>query len=204
MGSQKVDMNVVPLKIVLIFFLIFIVSCIDISISIKDIYKRIQEVAELWKINTKTYQYGYNGNEEGHPSNDISSVKLPDIEGRVRSLEKIFKSLHLSSNGCKNMLVCLLAKNQEKFSPMSQLVLDILKVDKTLVTQYELLYDFERRTHLNFSRNLSVRSKVMDNTVLYLNLLQGHCNSTVCDYNGEAMITEDRILAWKLNLMIII
>merc|ERR1712140_158648 len=194
--SQKVDMNVVPLKIVLIFFLIFIVSCIDISISIKDIYKGIQEVAELWKINTKTYQYGYNGNEEGHPSNDISSVTPPDIEGRVRSLEEIFKSLHLSSNGCKNMLVCLLAKNQEKFSPMSQLVLDLLKVDKTLVTQYEMLYDR--------------RNEEMDNMVLYLNLLQavrsasqGHCNkySTVCDYKGEVMITEDRILAWKLNLM---
>merc|ERR1712110_30214 len=181
MGSQKVDMNVVPPKIISIYLFIF------------------SEVAESWKINPKKYQYRYKEKEEGHPSNDISSVKLPDIEGRVRSLEEIFKSLHLSSNGCKNMLVCLLAKNQEKFSPMSQLVLDILKVDKTLVTQYELLYDFERR------------SKVMDNTVLYLNLLQavrsgsqGHCNSTVCDYNGEAMITEDRILAWKLNLMIII
>merc|ERR1712140_48882 len=162
MGSQKVDMNVVPPKIILIYLFIF------------------SEVAESWKINPKKYQYRYKEKEEGHPSNDISSVTPPDIGGRVRSLEKIFKSLHLSSNGCKNMLVCLLAKNQEKFSPMSQLVLDILKVDKTLVTQYELLYDFERR------------SKVMDNTVLYLNLLQGHCNSTVCDYNGEAMITEDR------------
>ena len=29
---------------------------------------------------------------------------------RVRSLEEIFKSLHLSSGGCKTMLVCLLAK----------------------------------------------------------------------------------------------
>merc|ERR1711894_679077 len=180
MGSQKVDMNVVRPKIISIFLLIFI------------------EVAESWKINPKKYQYRFKEKEEGHPSNDIPSVTLPDIEGRVRSLEEIFKTLHLSSNGCKNMLVCLLAKNQEKFSPMSLLVLDLLKVDKTLVTQYEMLYDFERR------------SEVMDNAVLYLNLLQavrsgsqGHCNkySTVCDYKGEAMITEDRILAWKLNLM---
>merc|ERR1711860_379796 len=182
MGSQKVDMNVVPPKIISIYLFIF------------------SEVAESWKINPKKYQYRYKEKEEGHPSNDISSVNLLDIEGRVRSLEEIFKSLHLSSNGCKNMLVCLLAKNQEKFSPMSQLVLDLLKVDKTLVTQYELLYDLERR------------NKEMEKTVLYLNLLeavrsgsQGYCHkySTVCDYKGEAMITEDRILAWKLNLMMI-
>ena len=62
------------------------------------------------KINTKKYQYRYNENEEGHALNDIPSVTPPDIEGRVRSLEEIFKSLHLSSNGCNNMLVCLLAK----------------------------------------------------------------------------------------------
>merc|ERR1711860_16334 len=178
MGSQKVDMNVVRPKIISIFLLIFI------------------EVAESWKINPKKYQYRFKEKEEGHALKDIPSVNLLDIEGRVRSLEEIFKSLHLSSNGCKNMLVCLLAKNQEKFSPMSQLVLDLLKVDKTLVTQYEMLYDR--------------RNEEMDNMVLYLNLLQavrsasqGHCNkySTVCDYKGEVMITEDRILAWKLNLM---
>merc|ERR1711860_71407 len=93
MGSQKVDMNVVPPKIISIYLFIF------------------SEVAESWKINPKKYQYRYKEKEEGHPSNDISSVKLPDIEGRVRSLEEIFKSLHLSSNGCKNMLVCLLAKS---------------------------------------------------------------------------------------------
>ena len=69
-----------------------------------------KEIAESWKINPKKYQYRYKEKEEGHPSNDISSVTPSDIEGRVRSLEEIFKSLHLSSNGCKTMLVCLLAK----------------------------------------------------------------------------------------------
>merc|ERR1711894_527310 len=153
MGSQKVDMNVVPPKIISIYLFIF------------------SEVAESWKINPKKYQYRYKEKEEGHPSNDISSVKLPDIEGRVRSLEEIF-------------------------SPMSQLVLDLLKVDKTLVTQYEMLYDR--------------RNEEMDNMVLYLNLLQAvhsesqqNCSkySAECEYKGEAIITEDRILAWKLNLM---
>ena len=69
-----------------------------------------KEIAESWKINPKKYQYRYKEKEEGHPLNDISSVTPSDIEGRVRSLEEIFKSLHLSSNGCKTMLVCLLAK----------------------------------------------------------------------------------------------
>ena len=59
---------------------------------------------------------------------------------------------------------------------MSQLVLDILKVDKTLVTQYELLYDVcIRIIFFNVTEYLyqfERRSKVMDNTVLYLNLLQ--------------------------------
>ena len=53
--SQKVDMNVVPLKLVLIFFLIFIVSCIDISMSIKDIYKRIQAQCFFKIMQPKTF-----------------------------------------------------------------------------------------------------------------------------------------------------
>ena len=80
------------------------------------------------------------------------------IEERVSSLEQIFKSFHLTSDGCKEMLVCLLAKlftfhtcpihfnnsslkDPKKFSPLSQQVLDLLEVDTALVTQYELLYD---------------------------------------------------------------
>ena len=40
----------------------------------------------------------------------MSTVTPADIEGRVRSLEEIFKSLHVSSDGCQKMLVCHLSK----------------------------------------------------------------------------------------------
>ena len=40
----------------------------------------------------------------------ISTVTPADIEGRVRSLEEIFTSLHVSSEGCQKMLVCHLSK----------------------------------------------------------------------------------------------
>merc|ERR1712150_119775 len=160
MGSQKVEMKNVSFPYIFIFI----------------------GFAELWRIIPEQFvKSGYIENEEGHP---ISSVAPDSIEGRVRSLEDIFKSLHLTSDGCKEMLVCHLAKDPKEFSPLSQKVLDLLEVDNTaLVTQYELLY----------------REEVKINpTVLYLNLLQAvysgaqqkSCDkfSSVCDLKGEEMI----------------
>ena len=90
--------------------------------------------------------------EENHTFGDIpiSTVTPADIEGRVRSLEEIFKSLHVSSDGCQKMLVCHLSKvvlfvcvkisnplcsqDQEEFSPLSHLVLDLLELDTAQVT----------------------------------------------------------------------
>ena len=50
--------------------------------------------------------------EENHPFSELplSTVTPADIEGRVRSLEEIFSSLHISSEGCQKMLVCHLSK----------------------------------------------------------------------------------------------
>ena len=50
--------------------------------------------------------------EENSPFSDLplSTVTPADIEGRVRSLEEIFSSLHISSEGCQKMLVCHLSK----------------------------------------------------------------------------------------------
>merc|ERR1711983_7480 len=166
MGSQKVAMKVAPDNSVSYFFFsLFMVA--------------------------QTHPSGY----LEPPSSDLSTLTPADIEGRVRSLEQIFKSVNVSSDGCKNMLVCLLAKNEVEFSHLSQKVMDLLKVNTSLVTQYELLY-------------LERTSKELENTVLYLNLLQAvhsgshqqSCDkfSSVCEYQGENMITEDRILAWKL------
>ena len=80
----------------------------------------------------------------------MSTVIPADIDGRVRSLEEIFKSLHVSSDGCQKMLVCHLSKvnlivcveitnpnccqDQEEFSPLSHLVLDLLELDTAQVT----------------------------------------------------------------------
>merc|ERR1711894_399364 len=137
MGSQKVEMKNVsfPYIFILIGF------------------------AKLWRIIPEQFfKSGYIENEEGQP---ISSVAPDSIEGRVRSLEEIFKSLHLTSDGCKEMLVCLLAKDPKEFSPLSQKVLDLLEVDSALVTQYELLYMDVKREEI-----------IINPTVLYLNLLQ--------------------------------
>ena len=93
----------------------------------------------------------------------------------MRSLEEIFESLHLTSDGCKEMLVCLLAKvftfhttipahfnassfkDPKEFSPLSQQVLDLLEVDTALVTQYELLYVCTYELLLTTSNNLLFR-----------------------------------------------
>ena len=50
--------------------------------------------------------------EENHPFSELplSTVTPAHIEGRVRSLEEIFSSLHISSEGCQKMLVCHLSK----------------------------------------------------------------------------------------------
>ena len=82
----------------------------------------------------------------------ISTVTPADIEGRVRSLEEIFQSLHISSEGCQKMLVCHLSKvtgnttsvkifnnllcdqDRKEFSPLSHLVLDLLELDTAQVT----------------------------------------------------------------------
>merc|ERR1711894_294298 len=152
MGSQKVEMKNVsfPYIFILIGF------------------------AELWRIIPEQFvKSGYIENEEGHP---ISSVAPDSIEGRVRSLEEIFKSLHLTSDGCKEMLVCHLAKDPKEFSPVSQKVLDLLEVDNTaLVTQYELLYMDVKRDEL-----------MINPTVLFLNLLQAVYSGG--DFKGEEMI----------------
>merc|ERR1712032_1282369 len=116
----------------------------------------------------------------------ISTVTPADIEGRVRSLEEIFTSLHVSSEGCQKMLVCHLSKDQEEFSPLSHLVLDLLELDTAQVQR---------------------GSVELDDTVRYLDLLQaaesGHHRmcykySSKCDYKGEDMINEDGLRAWKL------
>ena len=69
----------------------------------------------------------------------------------MRSLEEMFRSLHISSEGCQKMLVCHLSKvkhhfsvkiynilhkhqDQEEFSPLSHLVLDLLELDTAQVT----------------------------------------------------------------------
>ena len=55
----------------------------------------------------------YEDNIEENPTFSdlsISTVTPADIEGRVRSLEEIFTSLHVSSEGCQKMLVCHLSK----------------------------------------------------------------------------------------------
>ena len=53
--------------------------------------------------------------EENQTFSDIpiSTVTPADIEGRLRSLEEIFKSLHVSSDGCQKMLVCHLSKESD-------------------------------------------------------------------------------------------
>ena len=123
------------------------------------------------------------------PSVDLQLTSLTpaDLEGRVRSLQEIFSSLHISSPGCQRRLVCHLAKDMEEFTPLSHLVLDHLDIDTTQVGDH---------------------SKVeVEDTVEYLDLLQAveagrhrtcYKYSDVCQYKGEDMINADGLRAWKL------
>merc|ERR1711976_1095 len=116
----------------------------------------------------------------------LSPITPADVEGRVRSLQEIFDALHVKSPGCQRMLVCHLAKDQEQFTPMSHLVLDLLEIDTARLERGGLR---------------------VNDTVRYLDLLQAveygrhrmcYKYSDVCQFKGEDMINADGLRAWKL------
>ena len=81
-------------------------------------------------------EFGVYEDSDGEYEVHASVMTPADVENRVRSLEEIFQSLHVSSTGCKKMLVCHLTKDQEEFSPLSHLVLDLLDIDTAQVVKY--------------------------------------------------------------------
>ena len=54
-------------------------------------------------------------NYDGVPPLGLQLMTPADVAGRVKSLDEIFSSLHISSPGCQKMLVCHLAKDSAEY-----------------------------------------------------------------------------------------
>jgi len=113
-----------------------------------------------------------------------------DVKGRLGSLDEILGNLHISSPGCQRRLICHLAKDPEKFTPLSHLVLDHLELQGLEGGEAALSRD-DNSAHM----------------ARYLDLLQAveagrhrlcYKYSDVCQYKGEDMINSLGLRAWKL------
>ena len=113
-----------------------------------------------------------------------------DVKGRLGSLDEILGNLHISSPGCQRRLICHLAKDPEKFTPLSHLVLDHLELQGLEGGEAALSRD-DNSAHM----------------ARYLDLLQSveagkhrlcYKYSDVCQYKGEDMINSLGLRAWKL------
>ena len=113
-----------------------------------------------------------------------------DVKGRIESLDEILTSLHIKTPGCQRRLICHLAKDPEKFTPLSHLVLDHLELQGLEGNGADL-------SRADSSAHMS----------RYLDLLQAmeagkhrlcYKYSDVCKYKGEDMINSTGLRAWKL------
>ena len=67
-----------------------------------------------------------------------------DVTGRLKSLEEIFSSLHVKSDGCRKRFVCHLAKVkhfQEKYTVMRWLTGEIISIVGVKRCEYYNLLD---------------------------------------------------------------
>ena len=113
-----------------------------------------------------------------------------DVKGRMESLDEILSSLHITSPGCQRRLICHLAKDPDKFTPLSHLVLDHLELQGLEGGEADLS---RADTSVHMSR--------------YLDLLQAmeagkhrlcYKYSEVCKYKGEDMISSTGLRAWRI------
>ena len=117
-------------------------------------------------------------------------VTPSDVTGRLDSLDEILGNLHVSTPGCQRRLICHLAKDPEKFTPLSHLVLDHLELQGLEGGEAALSRDDDS-----------------EHMARYLDLLQAmeagkhrlcYKYSDVCKYKGEDMINSTGLRAWKL------